>query len=87
MAISDASNGKTPQSDRLKLHGFSMIRNEADVMEGFVRQAATLFDRFTFVDVSSTDGTEVMLAKSVAQHGKQGCCRCAKTVSRRPPQD
>ncbi|MBB4198051.1 hypothetical protein GGD83_001844 [Rhodoblastus sphagnicola] len=45
-----------------------MVRNEADVMEAFVHQAAELFDQFTFIDVLSTDGTQEMLIKASEEH-------------------
>lgn len=50
---------------KFKIFGYSMIRNEADIASVFIRQAVALFDRFTFVDILSTDGTEVLLADAV----------------------
>jgi hypothetical protein len=61
---------------RLTIHGFSMVRNEADVMDAFIHQAAVLFDHFTLIDVSSTDGTEAMLANATARHDNLTVLTC-----------
>ena len=54
-----------------------MVRNEADIMELFIRQAVELFDHFTFVDVNSTDGTQGMLAKAAGEQKNISVLSCA----------
>ena len=43
------------------LHGIAMVRNEADVVEVFVRHNLTVLDRLTVVDHGSSDGTPAIL--------------------------
>ncbi|HET9764005.1 MAG TPA: glycosyltransferase family 2 protein [Casimicrobiaceae bacterium] len=44
------------------LHGIAMVRNEADVVEVFVRHNLTVLDRLTVVDHGSSDNTPAILA-------------------------
>ncbi|MEP9379032.1 class I SAM-dependent methyltransferase [Aquabacter sp. CN5-332] len=77
MNILDELQANSTHVSQLTIHGFSMVRNDADVMEVFVRQAAHLFDHFTFVDVSSTDGTQEILAKAKEEHKNITVLNCA----------
>ena len=47
----------------MRIFGFSMIRNEIDIAQLFIRQIICLFDKFIFVDVMSTDGTQELLSE------------------------
>jgi hypothetical protein len=53
---------------KLKIVGFSMVRNEADIIPVFIRQAIELFDRFVFIDILSTDGTREFLRQAVEEY-------------------
>lgn len=44
-----------------KIYLISMIRNEADIIKPFLRQATNLFDKVMLVDVQSTDSTESII--------------------------
>jgi hypothetical protein len=55
------------RSSGLRIVGFSMVRNEADIMPAFVRQATELFDKFVFVDILSTDGTGELLRRTAKE--------------------
>ena len=46
----------------MRIFGFSTIRNEIDIAQLFIRQSICLFDKFIFVDVMSTDGTQELLS-------------------------
>jgi len=47
----------------MRLFGASMVRNEADVVEAFVRHNLTVLDGLSIVDNGSLDGTSEILAK------------------------
>ena len=47
----------------MRIFGFSVIRNEIDIAQLFIRQTICLFDKFIFVNVMSTDGTEELLSE------------------------
>ncbi|MDQ2962817.1 MAG: glycosyltransferase family 2 protein [Pseudomonadota bacterium] len=47
----------------MRLLGVTMVRNEADVIEAFVRHNLTVLDGLTIVDHGSIDGTSEILAK------------------------
>jgi hypothetical protein len=51
----------------LKLVGVAMVRNEADILEAFVRHNLTVLDRMLVVDHASVDGTEQILASLVRE--------------------
>ena len=57
------SNSKPP----MRLLGVSMVRNEADVVEAFVRHNLTVLDALVVVDHGSIDGTSEILAKLQAE--------------------
>jgi hypothetical protein len=61
-------NAPVLDTARLKIFGFSMVRNEADIMSAFVRQAIEMFDRFVFIDIMSTDGTRELLKQTEKEH-------------------
>jgi len=46
----------------MNLHGVAMVRNEADIVELFVRHNLTVLDRLTVVDHGSVDATSSILA-------------------------
>ena len=76
MKIRDCSTEGFAHTVSLKIYGFSMVRNEADIMPLFFRQAVELFDEFVFVDVLSTDGTADILDDAAKQHGKIIVYKC-----------
>jgi Glycosyl transferase family 2 len=49
-------------SSAMKFHGIAMVRNEADVIEIFVRHNLTVLDNLTVVDHGSVDATPSILA-------------------------
>jgi hypothetical protein len=51
----------------VKLVGVAMVRNEADILEAFVRHNLTVLDRMLVVDHASMDGTEQILASLVRE--------------------
>jgi hypothetical protein len=51
----------------LKLVGIAMVRNEADILEAFVRHNLTVLDRLLIVDHASMDGSEQILASLVRE--------------------
>jgi glycosyl transferase family 2 len=51
-----------PRASARNLHGIAMVRNEADVVEVFVRHNLTILDRLTIVDHGSSDCTPSVLA-------------------------
>ena len=51
----------------MRLFGVSMVRNEADVVEAFVRHNLALLDGLIVVDHGSIDGTSEILAKLQAE--------------------
>jgi hypothetical protein len=51
----------------MKLHGIAMVRNEADVIEVFVRHNLTVLDGLTIVDHGSVDATPAILAALVEE--------------------
>ena len=61
---------------KLKVFGFSMVRNEADIIPAFIRQAVELFDNFVFVDVLSTDGTAAFLDDAATRNENISIYRC-----------
>ncbi len=61
---------------KLKVFGFSMVRNEADIISSFMRQAVELFDNFVFVDVLSTDGTAEFLDDAAKRNENISVYRC-----------
>ncbi|MBV9997051.1 MAG: class I SAM-dependent methyltransferase [Caulobacteraceae bacterium] len=53
------------KNDEFKVYAVTMVRNEADIISAFIRQADCLFDKLIVADVQSTDGTGEMLAEAV----------------------
>jgi GT2 family glycosyltransferase len=53
-----------------------MVRNEADIMPVFLRQAIELFDRFVFIDVLSTDGTSELLREAASRDERIVIYKC-----------
>jgi hypothetical protein len=51
----------------MRLFGVTMVRNEADVIEAFVRHNLTVLDGLVIVDHGSIDGTPGILAKLQAE--------------------
>src|ERR1700676_1778704 len=51
----------------MKLFGAAMLRNEADVVESFVRHNLALLDGLLVVDHGSSDGTSEILDALVAE--------------------
>jgi hypothetical protein len=51
----------------MRLIGVTMVRNEADVIEAFVRHNLTVLDGLAIVDHGSVDGTSEILAKLQAE--------------------
>ena len=51
----------------MRLFGVTMVRNEADVIEAFVRHNLTVLDGLAIVDHGSIDGTPGILAKLQAE--------------------
>lgn len=51
----------------MKLYGVAMVRNEADVIEAFVRHNLTVLDGLAILDHDSFDGTAQILAALVAE--------------------
>ena len=51
----------------MRLYGAAMIRNEADIVEAFVRHNLTVLDGLAIVDHGSCDGTSEILASLVAE--------------------
>ena len=51
----------------MHLHGAAMVRNEADIIEAFVRHNLTVLDGLAIVDHGSVDGTTEILAALVAE--------------------
>ncbi len=47
----------------MRLFGVAMVRNEADVIEAFVRHNLTMLDGLVVIDHGSLDGTAGILAK------------------------
>ena len=41
----------------MRLHGIAMVRNEADVVEAFVRHNLSILDALVVIDHGSVDGT------------------------------
>jgi len=52
----------------MRLYGVAMVRNEADIVEAFVRHAVATLDRLLVVDHRSDDGTRDILA-ALAREG------------------
>ena len=50
-------------AEGMKIAIVSMVRNEADVIESFVRHGLAVADELTVIDHASTDGTSEILAK------------------------
>lgn len=55
----------------MKLAVVSLIRNEADVVESFLRHLGALFDHAVLMDHGSSDGTSRYLAAAARHHGWQ----------------
>jgi len=51
----------------MKLHGMAMVRNEADIIEVFVRHNLTVLDHLSVVDHGSTDASASILAALVSE--------------------
>ncbi len=51
----------------MKLYGAAMVRNEADIIEAFVRHNLTVLDGLAILDHDSFDGTAQILAALVAE--------------------
>ena len=51
----------------MRLVGVAMVRNEADIVEAFVRHNAAILDSITVVDHGSVDGTAEILAALAAE--------------------
>lgn len=51
----------------MKLYGAAMLRNEADIVESFVRHNLAVLDGLSVVDHGSVDGTSEILAALVAE--------------------
>jgi len=51
----------------MRLYGAAMIRNEADIVEAFVRHNLTVLDGLAIVDHGSCDGTSEVLASLAAE--------------------
>ena len=51
----------------LKLWGVSMVRNEADIIEAFVRHNLAFLDGLAILDHNSTDGTLEVLSRLAAE--------------------
>jgi hypothetical protein len=49
----------------MRLGAAAIVRNEADIIEAFVRHNLTLVDRLAIIDHGSFDGTESVLAALV----------------------
>jgi hypothetical protein len=47
----------------MRLFGMAMLRNEADIVEAFVRHNLTILDGIAIVDHASFDGTTEILAR------------------------
>lgn len=52
----------------MRLFGVAMVRNEADVIEAFVRHNLSVLDGLAIVDHGSLDGTSEILGKLQAEH-------------------
>jgi len=52
---------------KMKLFGAAMVRNEADIIEAFVRHNLTVLEGLAVVDHGSWDGTSEILAALVAE--------------------
>ena len=61
-----AATGHIPLPD-MQLHGVTMVRNEADIVELFVRHNLSLLDGMTIVDHGSSDATPQILAALVGE--------------------
>jgi glycosyl transferase family 2 len=55
------------RSFRLRLFGISMLRNEADIVEAFVRHNLRVLDGIVVIDHDATDGTAEILAQLRAE--------------------
>jgi glycosyltransferase involved in cell wall biosynthesis len=51
----------------MKLFGAAMLRNEADIVESFVRHNLSLLDGLLVVDHGSSDGTSEILDALVTE--------------------
>jgi len=51
----------------MRLYGTAMVRNEADIIEAFVRHNLTMLDGLAIVDHGSGDGTSEILANLIAE--------------------
>jgi hypothetical protein len=61
--VLDVKRYNVPDSKRIKLVGIGTVKNEADVIESFVRHNLSLLDLLVLVDDGSVDGTkEILLA-------------------------
>jgi glycosyltransferase involved in cell wall biosynthesis len=61
----------------LKMFVVAMIRNEGDIVDAFLSQATSLFDRLFVVDIQSTDGTRERLESFTrAGDGKMALFNC-----------
>jgi len=78
----------------MRLVGVAMVRNEADIVEAFVRHNMTVVDALTVVDHGSVDGTTEILSalraevlaltvepeSELAQHQPEVLTRVARTA-------
>src|ERR1700682_4151340 len=56
-----------PARSKVNLHGATMVRNEADIVETFVRHNLTKLDGLLVVDHGSIDGTSQILEALVRE--------------------
>ena len=59
----------------MKLVCISRVKNEADIIEAFVRHHVAYFDKIIIVDDASSDGTyEMLRALRVKRASRSWCC-------------
>src|SRR5437868_11191030 len=69
----------------MRLVGVAMVRNEADIVEAFVRHNMTVVDALTVVDHGSVDGTSEILSAPVAE-GLALTVGCEAELAQRQPE-
>jgi hypothetical protein len=65
------------KSCKSRIFGFSVIRNEVDIAQLFIGQAIHLFDKFVFVDLTSTDGTQELLSQAARENESIVVYKCS----------